>query len=280
MQTSHRTVGDLLDQAWENKYRRLPSSRTARALTNQLKAGLGKTRVSRLSETRLQSYIDDRTKAGAKPATVIRELRHLRAVVRKAGIPLEMPEHGLREPVRTASLSQDEARAILKHLQERSPFAADVTRLALGTACRISEILARTPKEVRRHEKGLVIYVPVPKEQEPKKLVAVNGAASAGRRLVALGGPRAFGRPGKSQRADYEHVVRALAWAARQIGREDIHVHDLRRTFACWAMEKKVDIGALAHYLGHRNIETTRRWYTYLDTGTRAAIAEGVAGDL
>lgn len=47
---------------------------------------------------------------------------------------------------------------------------------------------------------------------------------------------------------------------------KDLHIHDLRRTFATWLAMKTKDIILVQDMLGHSSVETTRKHYAHLTT--------------
>lgn len=286
---SHTTISKILDVALSERYGARASAASSRAYARNIERHVGGVRVSRCDDSLPRRYREAREKEGAAPATVARELRFLRAVLRWAAnrrpplisaakIPAtwELPA----EKPRARALSREEAKRLIAELEAVSPWAADVLRLALSTACRIGEILEREHGDVTDDGALVIIRVPDPKEREPKPLVATNGGAEAARRLIAAGAERPFGRPGSNSSADYHALRRAFRSAAQKAGLPDLHLHDGRSTFASWAFDAGVDMLAVSKILGHRSVETTARWYARLSVQTRATVAAAVTGDL
>jgi integrase len=66
--------------------------------------------------------------------------------------------------------------------------------------------------------------------------------------------------------------IRTTFYTARkQIGREDVRIHDLRHTLGTWLNARGVDINIIKEILGHADIATTQRYlHVNVDTGRDA----------
>ena len=62
-------------------------------------------------------------------------------------------------------------------------------------------------------------------------------------------------------------------------GIQDFRFHDLRHTFASWALAECGDLKLVQEALGHKHITTTAR-YAHLLTGRREAVVGAVAEKL
>ena len=63
----------------------------------------------------------------------------------------------------------------------------------------------------------------------------------------------------------YRTIQRAFRTACRRAGLEDLRFHDLRHTFASWAVQSGVDLYPLSRILGHSTLQMTTR-YAHLST--------------
>lgn len=235
---------------------------------------LGVTRLTRLTDARLSSYRDTRENEGASPATILRELRHLRAALRRHGVACPPFPAGLTDTERTVTVHRSEAKSLLSFIREDSPYAADIVLLLLGTAARSGEIFSAEWGWIEEVDGEVVIAVPQPgsKERRPKRLCPSNGAGQAARRLMDAHAERPFGRRGSTAVADYNHVRRALRSASKALRLPDTHLHDLRRSVASWLFRDGERLERVSHLLGHSSLETTRRWYAMLDDGARRSM--------
>jgi integrase len=101
-------------------------------------------------------------------------------------------------------------------------------------------------------------------------------------RHVAYACPRRTNRRYAGQ--PVHSVKRTLATAIRAAGLHalpDGHLrfHDLRHTFASWALAEGGDLKLVQDALGHKHITTTAR-YAHLVSGRREAVANAVADRL
>lgn len=62
-------------------------------------------------------------------------------------------------------------------------------------------------------------------------------------------------------------------------GVADLRVHDLRHTFASFALSGGQTLGVVGQLLGHRSAQTTTRYAHLVDDAARAAVAR-VSDDL
>lgn len=65
----------------------------------------------------------------------------------------------------------------------------------------------------------------------------------------------------------------------RDAGIEGLRVHDLRHSFASYALSGGQTLGVVGQLLGHRSTQTTARYAHLVDDAARAAVAR-VSDDL
>ena len=132
--------------------------------------------------------------------------------------------------------------------------------LALYTGCRIGEIL--TLKWENVHLKDHYMHLPDTKTGE--------GARPLNKRAIDLltsmkrqeGNPYVF--YGKIPGQPVVEVKRAWQTILKRAGIKDFRIHDLRHSFASFALKKGVPLVHVSKLLGHRNIATTMR-YAHLE---------------
>ena len=131
----------------------------------------------------------------------------------------------------------------------------------LETGCRIGEILALRWANVKRRENVLLIEGDVAKNEEPRDvpmtelvraLLEMRRHAPDGSAFpsVAFVFGDAVGNRVRSARDSWERLCAA-------VGITDLHLHDLRREFACRLRESGAPDHEVAAWLGHANISTT-----------------------
>ena len=224
------------------------------------------------------------------PSRTNRHLAVLRAVFGKAlkwgayiGINPAASPGMLREEHREVFLDGVQLRALTEALREdRDQVAACAISLLALTGARKSEILKARWEHVDT-DRGL-LTVPLSKSGR-RRHVRLSGAALgilglqprvAGQPFV-FPSPRCPGKPLEGVRAAWERCKAAA-------GLPDMHLHDLRHTFASLCMADGVSLYEVSKLLGHSNLATTQRYAhlgekTLLATADRiGAIAMGGAG--
>lgn len=64
----------------------------------------------------------------------------------------------------------------------------------------------------------------------------------------------------KNRAADYDDIRYILRQAKKRLGIKKLHPHMFRHTVATFLVESRMDLPSLMNLLGHRNLETTRRY--------------------
>ncbi len=59
-------------------------------------------------------------------------------------------------------------------------------------------------------------------------------------------------------------VKKSFSSACKSSGLDDLHPHDLRRTFASWLVQEGVSIQTVSGLLRHADIQITHRVYAHL----------------
>lgn len=209
----------------------------------------------------------------AKPSTINRDLRTLRAMLKRA-IP------GYRFPA-GAFLPEDETRVrwlrpeeeLLVFESMRSPFR-EIAKLAALTLMRLSEVRLLRREHVHL-EQGVVL---LPRAKAGAKPVVLSGEAQKILRgqLANHAGEWAF--PGPDGRPyDRSYVSRVFRKAARGAGLRDFHFHDLRHHGATMALNARFT-APIVMALGGWKTERMKRRYAAVTDQTLWAAAEAVAG--
>ena len=166
-------------------------------------------------------------------------------------------------------------RALDQHVRKR-PAAmqqADIIRLLLLTGCRMSEILTLRWSEV----KGDMLALGDSKTGP--RIVPLNAKA---RRIVERqprgASPFVFPSP---RHPEGTRAVCPRLWntVRRQVGIEDVRLHDLRATFASHAVMNGVPVPVVSRLLGHSNVRMTLR-YAHLADRDIEASAERIGAAL
>jgi len=185
------------------------------------------------------------------------------------------------ERERTRFLTEEELVRLLTAVsdaKERSPHLKYVVFTAILTGLRMRAILGlhkdeinfnlglitKRPEQASMNKRAGVI--PIPDDLVGLLKSRVRKSVSG----YVFENPRT-GRP-------MDHVKRSFKKALKVAGIENFRFHDLRHTFATYALVKSKDIRGVQEILGHRNIQTTQK-YTHVLARDKLHIVNGV-GDL
>ena len=139
---------------------------------------------------------------------------------------------------------------------------------ALGTGCRIGELLTLQGRQVRCDSVGQPTLIDLAAEHTKTN---EHRSIPIGQRLRAVLELRRMdpqGVPLSSEAyvfgTEAGERVRSVktAWRAtcRRAGIADLHFHDLRREFTCRLIESSAELHDVRDFLGHANITTTSRY--------------------
>jgi integrase len=246
---------------------------TARTMRETLPALLDKP-VSAIVDADVFAFRTARAQAGTKPSTINRDLRTLRAALKKARPEYHFPGGAFfpEDETRVRWLRPEEELLVLEPMP--SPFRAIATLAAL-TLMRMTEI--RTLRREAVHlEQGVVMLPrakagarPVILSTAARKVLQAELEAHPGAELV-FPGPR--GRP-----YSREQIGKAFRRAARAAGLRDFRFHDLRHHGATMALNRGFTAPIVMALGGWKTERMMRRYAAVTDQTLRAA-AEAVSG--
>ncbi|MGQ3214110.1 tyrosine-type recombinase/integrase [Shinella sp.] len=150
-------------------------------------------------------------------------------------------------------------------------------RLLMLTGCRLREILNLRWSEYDE-KRGLLM---LPDSKTGRKTVVLSEAAQAeldglprlGQFVIA---GRSAGLPDEQPRTDLKKPWAAIAGRA---GLDDVHLHDLRHTFASVGAGDGMSLLTIGKLLGHSDAATTQR-YAHLHVDPTRAAANAIAGQI
>lgn len=231
-----------------------------------------------VNKARLSEYIAARKREGVHTATIRRDLAFLSSVYERCndwgwfeGNPIRTyNKRSLREAdQRTRFLRHDEYEKLLSACPA---WLAELIIFAVETGLRFNEQMTLTWRQVDLSKKEITLLET--KSGKPR-VVPLSDAAAAQiqaqpRRLSsALVFSQRSGQP-------YKRLTRPLATAAQKAGIQDLRWHDLRHTFASWAIQNGMGIYTLSRLLGHATVQITQR-YAHLQTDDLRAAVESAA---
>jgi integrase len=217
----------------------------------------------------------DRQSRGTKPGTINRDLRTLRAMLKRAVPDFRFPPGAFfqDDETRVRWLRPEEELLVLETM--RSPFR-EIAKLAALTLMRLSEIrLLR--REYVHLEQG-VVMLPKAKAGARPVILSADAQKILGRQLEA--NPESeWVFPGPDGRPyDRSYIGRVFRRAAKQAGLRDFHFHDLRHHGATMALNKGFTAPIVMALGGWKTERMMRRYAAVTDETLRRA-AEAVAGN-
>lgn len=211
----------------------------------------------------VKAHMAERVQKGIKDATIYTELSHLRTTLNwavKRGLIPSAPY--IRRPAqpapREAYITKDQARALIA--ATRHDHVRLYIVLALGTGARNAALLGLKwnrcdfsrgvidlrDKTIKVQHKGRAI---VPMNQMVRD--ALLNARCDARSLFVI---EWYGNPVLS-------VKKSIKAAAKRAGLTDVSPHVFRHSAAVWMAEDGVPMEEIAQYLGHTDINVTRKHY-------------------
>jgi integrase len=177
-------------------------------------------------------------------------------------------------------------RAALQRWEEAGPLAvrwrfAQLVRLLLLTGARLREVMCAEWAWIDWQRQ--VLRVPADRgktgaaeiQLSDRAVVILQGLQDA----QALTGPCRWVIPGDGAQGPLVGYRRMWLALLQDAGIEDLRVHDLRHTFASYALSGGQTLGTVGQLLGHRSAQTTTR-YAHLITETAQAAVARVSDDL
>ena len=126
--------------------------------------------------------------------------------------------------------------------------AAMALRLALLTGARIGEVIGLVKSQIDVAHKVWIKPAATTKQKKLHILPMQKEALDLALELIELGLP------------DYESCKRCWERARKVIGREDVHIHDLRHSRASSLARRKASLMEIGKVLGHSSPATTQRY--------------------
>jgi integrase/recombinase XerD len=225
--------------------------------------------IDAVRKIHVAAFVSELKKGGLKTPTIRRYLATLSSLfsfAERSGWIIQNPILHLDKKAipeaqpRTRFLSRDEYRRLLA---ASSPHLRPLIEMAVETGMRLEELLSLKWEQVdlERREVRLVRT----KSNRPRvvplsdKAVAVLVAGTSDHRASTY----VFINAATGDR--YRSIKRAFRTACRRAGLQDMRFHDLRHTFASWAVQSGVDLYPLSKIMGHSGLQMTTR-YAHLST--------------
>jgi len=235
--------------------------------------------IDEVRKAHVAEFVAQKKRDGLKPPTIRRYLATLSSLfsfAERSGWLNQNPlarfdKRSLPEaPPRTRFLSREEYRRLLSAAQ---PHLKPIIEMAVETGLRSEELLGLRWEYVDLERRE--VRLTVTKSKQPR-VVPLSDRAVA----ILVARPRiadslfVFTNPSTGHR--YKTVKRAFQTACRRSGIEDFRFHDLRHTFASWAVQNGADLYRVSRILGHSTLQMTTR-YAHLATEHLHEVVKGTA---
>ncbi len=270
---------DFVASPWRNicydRYKASTQKRTDDALKNQLLPTFGALPLDRITRAAVHRWFDSYSRTA--PGGANRALDVFHQIMNHAvgrGLIASSPARGVkRNPCRklTRFLSREEIHRLHRVLdtyatgRQSDRQQADIIRLLMLTGCRKGEIVGLRWRTLNENVANL------PDSKTGPRSVFLNAHA---RRIIErqprgesdfiFPSPLGEERP-CSRNLPLWYLVR------KQVGIEDVRLHDLRHTFASHAVMRGIPLPVVAKLLGHKQLQMTLRYAHVGDREVEAA---------
>lgn len=253
------------------------------------RAHMKMSKAARYSANRAMALLSAAYVWGAKRGTVPEGMNPAAAIDRNREVARERyltPEEMIRlgdalREAETIGIPHRESES--KHApkeKNRTVYGSHVTgaiRLLMLTGCRLREIL-NLRWEDYDDKRGLLL---LPDSKTGRKTIVLSEAAQteidsiprAGKYVIA---GQSAATPDEKPRSDLKKPWSAIS---RRAGIEDVHIHDLRHTFASVGAGDGMSLLTIGKLLGHADAATTQR-YAHLHVDPTRAAANAIAGQI
>lgn len=219
---------------------------------------------------------------GAKPTPVRANrvgevIRKMFAYAVKWGWREDNPAMGFRrrmETPRERYLSQDEIARLAAALDTaEDDRASGIIRLCMLTGARVGEVRQARFEDFNLEHLSWTKPATTTKQRRVHRVPISDEAAAIVRQrrlTVVKGSPWLF--PGDAPGQPVQEIRRFWARIQKEVGIEDVRIHDLRHTFASLLVSGGASLEMIGKLLGHSQMQTTQRYAHLMDSPLRAGV--------
>ena len=219
---------------------------------------------------------------GAKPTPVRANrvgevVRKMFAYAVKWGWRDDNPAMGFRrrmETPRERYLSQEEIARLATALDmAEDDRASGIIRLCMLTGARVGEVRQARFEDFNLEHLSWTKPATTTKQRRVHRVPISDEAAAIVRQrrlTVVKGSPWLF--PGDAPGQPVQEIRRFWARIQKEVGIEDVRIHDLRHTFASLLVSGGASLEMIGKLLGHSLMQTTQRYAHLMDSPLRASV--------
>ena len=182
--------------------------------------------------------------------------------------------HRRIETPRERFLSKDEIASLAATLDAAEDRrAADIIRMCMLTGGRLGEVRQSRFEQFNLEQLSWSKPPMMTKQRRAHRVPISDETAAIVRQrqlLVPSGTPWLF--PGDVPGQPVQEVRRFWAQIQKQCGLEEVHIHDLRHTFASLLVNGGASLEMIGKLLGHSQMQTTLRYAHLMDSPLRAGV--------
>jgi integrase len=204
-------------------------------------------------------------------------IRKMFAYAVKWGWREDNPAMGFRrrmETPRERYLSQDEIARLAAALDmAEDDRASGIIRLCMLTGARVGEVRQARFEDFNLEHLSWTKPATTTKQRRVHRVPISDEAAAIVRQrrlAVAKGSPWLF--PGDAPGQPVQEIRRFWARIQKEVGIEDVRIHDLRHTFASLLVSGGASLEMIGKLLGHSQMQTTQRYAHLMDSPLRAGV--------
>ena len=178
------------------------------------------------------------------------------------------------ETPRERYLSQEEISRLAMALDAaQDDRAAGIIRLCMLTGARVGEVRQARFEDFNLEHLSWTKPASTTKQRRVHRVpISDEAAAIVRQRRIAVvkGSPWLF--PGDTPGQPVQEIRRFWARIQKDIGIEDVRIHDLRHTFASLLVSGGASLEMIGKLLGHSQMQTTQRYAHLMDSPLRAGV--------
>lgn len=182
--------------------------------------------------------------------------------------------HRRTETPRERFLSKEEIASLAAALDgAEDRRAADIIRMCMLTGARLGEVRQSRFEQFNLEQLSWSKPPAMTKQRRVHRVPISDETAAIVRQrllLVPKGAPWLF--PGDTPGQPVQEVRRFWAKIQKETGLADVHIHDLRHTFASLLVSGGASLEMIGKLLGHSQTQTTQRYAHLMDSPLRAGV--------
>jgi integrase len=276
--------GDVARQHLEFAQGLKSFSSTEMAMRVHILPKWSKVRLTDITPQQVARWLQDKDDEGLAPASVERiksTFGRTFELARRWNIPgAEInPVRGLPRPKfdnrRTRYLTADEAARLLEAAATSpNPQLRNIVGLLMLTGARTSELLKAEWRHVDIERRTWLI--PTTKNGKARHVPLSHAALDIIEQLPRFAGCP-YLVPNPETRLPFVTLKHSWHTARKAAGLPDLHIHDLRHSFASACVNSGIDLLTVGKVLGHTDYKSTLRYSHLADSTLRAAVEAGAA---